>query len=1039
MVKMKQGMLAALVAASLVAVDQPDVRSQGLSQNQTTGLVAQTVAGVRFETLPGFTIERINPADKRDSYVVVTFDSLGRLVVSKEGDHPRMLLDNDGDGIYESEQVITDKVRNCQGLWFDARTLYASCEVPPAPAPPPPSGGAGAAGQGGGAGRQGGRGPVWPGAIVRLPDANGDDVSDSSETLGMAGRIEEHGPHAIRRSPDGGWMVIVGNNQTIADPAVDLSSPVLSDKDGQFLPYLPNFGSSSREGAHSAIFAWNERTKQFSVFSGGNRNAYDFAFNVAGEAFLFDSDMEWDIGMPWYREVRTAHQIPNGNYGYRNGSGKYPAWYVDSLPPVRDLGRGSPVGVEIYSSYAYPREYFDTLFEADWSRGRLLYTALTPQGATYRARSDRAEFVHGEPFNITDVEVGPDGLLYFTTGGRNTVGGVWRLRYTGTPAPRPDTAGILAVVRQPQPLSSWGWAAIERMKASMGAAFGTDLDRLARNTSASADDRARAIYEMQRHGPAPGPALLGALITDRQPAVRAAVAYVAGFSSDAARADAVRIAGTGLKDADPLVRRRSAEALVRLGQSADRASLAPVADILSVLNDADRFTRWAGRIALERTPRADWKDRVLTETNPLGAIEGMLAWVRTGRGESVRPVIDRSFALMKQSNLSTENKLRLYRLFMYATTELGSGLSADERRQLHGLVANQFPAQDERLNREIALLVAYAGQTEGISEILAAMPPGNENQALQLHYLYALRTVKQGWTLAQKTTAAEMFGRTSRWRGGAQFTNFLGQMFDQMAEVYTTDAEKELLYAKAPDFAPLTPAEIAALQARGGGAGRGGRGGAAAAVPAPAGAAGTAGRGQAAVAAGTAPAVAPPARGGGAGGRGRGGAPVQTRTQGRTLNKGEIFDEVIYTPRTGQPNAEMGRAIFEASCAACHRAGAIGNDHGVASLNLTTSAPRTARRELLESIMFPSRAIRPEHETTVVTKTDGTTESGLLLRENAQSLTLLRANGTTVDVPKPVRSQRKERTTIMTDAITDAMNQGQLGNLLVFLQSAATP
>ena len=58
-----------------------------------------------------------------------------------------------------------------------------------------------------------------------------------------------------------------------------------------------------------------------------------------------------------------------------------------------DLGRGSPVGVEFYTSYAYPSEFFDNLFEADWSRGRLLYTALTPSGATYAARSDRAEFV----------------------------------------------------------------------------------------------------------------------------------------------------------------------------------------------------------------------------------------------------------------------------------------------------------------------------------------------------------------------------------------------------------------------------------------------------------------------------------------------------------------------------------------------------------------------------------------------------------------------------------------------------------------------
>ena len=248
---------------------------------------------------------------------------------------------------------------------------------------------------------------------------------------------------------------------------------MLKDKDAQFLPYFANFGQSAREGAHSAIFDWNPAAKKFRVFSGGNRNAYDYGYNLAGEAFLFDSDMEWDIGLPWYREVRTAHQILNGNYGYKNGSGKYPQYYIDSLPPVRDLGRGSPVGVEFYTSYAYPKEFFDNLFEADWSRGRLVYTALTPSGATYTARTDRAEFVHGEPFNITDVEVGPDGLMYFTTGGRNTTGGLWRLRYTGTAPAAPDMTGILAVVRQPQPLSSWGWAAIEKVKTSMGAAFGS--------------------------------------------------------------------------------------------------------------------------------------------------------------------------------------------------------------------------------------------------------------------------------------------------------------------------------------------------------------------------------------------------------------------------------------------------------------------------------------------------------------------------------------------------------------------------------------
>ena len=64
------------------------------------------------------------------------------------------------------------------------------------------------------------------------------------------------------------------------------------------------------------------------------------------------------------------------------------------------------------------------------------------------------------------------------------------------------------------------------------------------------------------------------------------------------------------------MRRRAAEALVRMGQSPDKPSLAPVADIYALLNDPDRFVRWAGRIALEQTARAEWKDRVLDGNQP---------------------------------------------------------------------------------------------------------------------------------------------------------------------------------------------------------------------------------------------------------------------------------------------------------------------------------------------------------------------------------------------------------------------------------------
>ena len=43
------------------------------------------------------------------------------------------------------------------------------------------------------------------------------------------------------------------------------------------------------------------------LVSVGYRNTYDIAFNADGELFTFDSDMEWDIGTPWYRPTRVCH------------------------------------------------------------------------------------------------------------------------------------------------------------------------------------------------------------------------------------------------------------------------------------------------------------------------------------------------------------------------------------------------------------------------------------------------------------------------------------------------------------------------------------------------------------------------------------------------------------------------------------------------------------------------------------------------------------------------------------------------------------
>ena len=178
--------------------------------------------------------------------------------------------------------------------------------------------------------------------LYKMTDTNGDDVADTFEKFSdFVGGIQEHGPHAIRRGPDGIPTIILGNNTFYPDEMVNPAGPLGGpgtpnpSKESQFLPALPDgrgFGPSVKEGLHGTIARIDEEAKQYTLLVGGLRNAYDYAFNLAGEIFTFDSDMEWDINQPWYRDVRTVHGIPGGNYGYRNGSGKFPPYFIDSLP-----------------------------------------------------------------------------------------------------------------------------------------------------------------------------------------------------------------------------------------------------------------------------------------------------------------------------------------------------------------------------------------------------------------------------------------------------------------------------------------------------------------------------------------------------------------------------------------------------------------------------------------------------------------------------------------------------------------------------------
>jgi putative heme-binding domain-containing protein len=146
--------------------------------------------------------------------------------------------------------------------------------------------------------------------------------------------------------------------------------------------------------------------------------------------------MEYDFNTPWYRPTRINHVTSGSEYGWRNGAGKRPEFYPDNLPPVVNIGAGSPTGVTFGYGAKFPAKYQNALFALDWSWGKLFAIHLEPKGSSYTATKE--EFFSGTPLPLTDAIIHPaDGAMYFAIGGRRVQSGFYRVTYTGKESTAP--------------------------------------------------------------------------------------------------------------------------------------------------------------------------------------------------------------------------------------------------------------------------------------------------------------------------------------------------------------------------------------------------------------------------------------------------------------------------------------------------------------------------------------------------------------------------------------------------------------------------
>lgn len=737
--------------------------------------------GSRFMTDPEFVVDRLITDEQAGSLIAMTFNAVGDLIVSREGGGLELIRDKDKDGKFDTVAQFCGDVKNVQGILSLGNRVYAV-----------------------------GDGPEG-GALYQLTDADGDGKCEKIVALvKYRGVIGEHGPHTVRLGPDGLLYVLSGNFAQIAT-SIDPRSPYVTTYEGDLVQpkYEDPNGHAVGVPAPGGSFIRTDTNASFvEMVAGGFRNPYDFTFNADGEMFTYDADMEWDIGAPWYRPTRIVHVTPGGDYGWRSGWAKWPAYYLDSLPPTADMGQGSPTGVVYYEHTAYPPRLQNTLFVADWALGQIHAVKLERNGATYKATA--STFLKGRPLNVTGLDVGPDGSLYFCTGGRGTDGGVYRIRWTGTAPPQNINfgQGIRAALDQPQLQSDWARARIAAVRRNLGERWQSELERIVTDAESPQHDRLRAIELLTFFGPAPSTQMLLQVASDRDPAVRARVVRLMGNRTDGEFGDKLLQA---LSDNDAWVRRVACEAVTHRGMES------PVPQLLKLLADDDRFVAFAARRALERVPVKQWEEQVLAFEAPrpfsYGAVGLLVVNPSPGLAKSI---IARCESMMRgQANeagqkppqLSDSAFVDLLRVVQLAIIR-GKVQPADVPSLAQQLL-KEYPTRDATMNRELVRLLAYLqppGAAHKLTHQLETPIPDVE----KLHVAAYAARIATGWETPDKLLMLRYMETVRGLEGGHSLNGYI-EYFARDFFAQLTLADRRQLIAVGEDYPSSVLSVLAGL------------------------------------------------------------------------------------------------------------------------------------------------------------------------------------------------------------------------------------
>jgi putative heme-binding domain-containing protein len=165
-------------------------------------------------------------------------------------------------------------------------------------------------------------------------------------------------------------------------------------------------------------------------------------------------------------------------------------------------------------------------------------------------------------------------------------------------------------------------------------------------------------------------------------------------------------------------------------------------------------------------------------------------------------------------------------------------------------------------------------------------------------------------------------------------------------------------------------------------------------------------------------------------------APVKPRP---VVKKWTVNDLVPVVEKGLQQKRDFdrGRVLFgQATCFACHR---FANEGGAAGPDLTGAGGRFSVRDLLESIIEPSKEISDQYAAVEITTIDGKVITGRIVNlheENLMVMTnMLDPNGLTTVNRKKIDTMEKSKVSMMPTGLLDTFKEDEIVDLVAYLLS----